>query len=129
MKDMKHHWKGRKGHFYLSWARFWPSSMIGECLIVSLPIEYELFCLAFAAVNVYVGCGICWYTCSCLILRINFIWKVKHAYLEHLNEWYQLFFSNIILQVNQKTEARHILSIVQKLFSTKLCKFPATVRW
>ncbi|OXB80882.1 UNVERIFIED_CONTAM: hypothetical protein H355_016899 [Colinus virginianus] len=30
--------------------------------------------------------------------------------------------------VNQKTEARHILSLVQKLFSTKLCKFQATVR-
>ncbi|XP_021236180.1 poly(A) RNA polymerase GLD2 isoform X5 [Numida meleagris] len=30
--------------------------------------------------------------------------------------------------VNQKTEARHILSLVQKLFSTKLCKFQSTVR-
>ncbi|NXS57746.1 GLD2 polymerase, partial [Brachypteracias leptosomus] len=30
------------------------------------------------------------------------------------------FFFNIIFQVNQKTEARHILSLVQKLFSTEL---------
>ncbi|NXW85249.1 GLD2 polymerase, partial [Alopecoenas beccarii] len=33
------------------------------------------------------------------------------------------FFFNVILQVNQKTEARHILSVVQKLFSTKLCNY------
>ncbi|NXV23082.1 GLD2 polymerase, partial [Cepphus grylle] len=30
---------------------------------------------------------------------------------------------NIVFQVNQKTEARHILSLVQKLFSTKLCNY------
>ncbi|NWH82277.1 GLD2 polymerase, partial [Piaya cayana] len=30
---------------------------------------------------------------------------------------------NTIFQVNQKTEARHILSLVQKLFSTKLCNY------
>ncbi|NXK00729.1 GLD2 polymerase, partial [Corythaixoides concolor] len=30
---------------------------------------------------------------------------------------------NIIFQVNQKTEARHILSLVQKLFNTKLCNY------
>ncbi|NXK52659.1 GLD2 polymerase, partial [Chauna torquata] len=36
-----------------------------------------------------------------------------------------MFFFNfsIIFQVNQKTEARHILSLVQKLFSTKLCNY------
>ncbi|NWU66965.1 GLD2 polymerase, partial [Pterocles burchelli] len=34
-----------------------------------------------------------------------------------------LFNFNIIFQVNQKTEARHILSLVQKLFSTKLCNY------
>ncbi|NXE80143.1 GLD2 polymerase, partial [Cochlearius cochlearius] len=35
------------------------------------------------------------------------------------------FFFNfdVIFQVNQKTEARHILSLVQKLFSTKLCNY------
>jgi len=62
---------------------------------------------------------------------MNFVGEVKHAYLEHLNETYQLFFLyfNVVFQVNQKTEARYILSLVHKLFSTKLCKFPATVRW
>ncbi|NWQ74252.1 GLD2 polymerase, partial [Columbina picui] len=33
------------------------------------------------------------------------------------------FFFNIILQVNQKTEARHVLSVLQKLFSTKLAGY------
>ncbi|NXE61111.1 GLD2 polymerase, partial [Calcarius ornatus] len=35
---------------------------------------------------------------------------------------------NTTFQVNQKTEARRILSLVQKLFSTKLCKLPSKVR-
>ncbi|NXL40073.1 GLD2 polymerase, partial [Glaucidium brasilianum] len=34
-----------------------------------------------------------------------------------------VFNVNILFQVNQKTEARHILSLVQKLFSTKLCNY------
>ncbi|NWU48393.1 GLD2 polymerase, partial [Dromas ardeola] len=33
------------------------------------------------------------------------------------------FHFDIVFQVNQKTEARHILSLVQKLFSTKLCNY------
>ncbi|NXU47702.1 GLD2 polymerase, partial [Turnix velox] len=33
------------------------------------------------------------------------------------------FFLNTMFQVNQKTEARHILSLLQKLFSTKLCNY------
>ncbi|NWH55850.1 GLD2 polymerase, partial [Geococcyx californianus] len=33
------------------------------------------------------------------------------------------FFFNTVFQVNQKTEARHILSLVQKLFSTKLSNY------
>ncbi|NXA10876.1 GLD2 polymerase, partial [Sapayoa aenigma] len=32
-------------------------------------------------------------------------------------------FFNVVFQVNQKTEARRILSLVQKLFSTKLCNY------
>ncbi|XP_074021907.1 poly(A) RNA polymerase GLD2 isoform X2 [Numenius arquata] len=38
---------------------------------------------------------------------------------------FQLFFfnCNILFQVNQKTEARHILSLIQKLFSTKLSSY------
>ncbi|NXC73055.1 GLD2 polymerase, partial [Anhinga anhinga] len=33
------------------------------------------------------------------------------------------FFFNVVFQVNQKTEAMQILSLVQKLFSTKLCNY------
>lgn len=65
--------KRKEKTFCIIWARFSSSSTICECLIVSLGIEYELFCLAFAALNVRVDCGMYWYACSCLILRTNFI--------------------------------------------------------
>lgn len=98
---------------------------------VILHVGYGLFCVTFTVMNVYVGHRTCWCTCLSIILRTNLIFKAKHAYFEHLNERYQLFFMNFntTFQVNQKTEARRILSLVQKLFSTKLCKLPSKVRW